>query len=117
VPTHLVDEVARIKHLLDQFSPAIDQLTLAEFMTSGAYDRHVRRARGVYRARRDRLIAALSLHLPELKVEGVAAGLHLVLRMPPGVDDCAIAQDAKSAGINVRALPRWQRSRCSSTTR
>ena len=104
VPAHLIDEVARTKRLLDHFSPALDQLTLAEFMTSGAYDRHVRRARGVYRGRRDRVIASLTKNLPELRVEGIAAGLHLVLRTPPGIDDCAIARDAKSAGINVAAL-------------
>jgi GntR family transcriptional regulator/MocR family aminotransferase len=50
------------------------------------------------------LIAALARHLPELKVEGVAAGLHLVVRLPAGVDDSAIARDAKSAGIDVAAL-------------
>jgi GntR family transcriptional regulator / MocR family aminotransferase len=104
VPAHLVDEVERTKRLLDHFSPALDQLTLAEFIIRGDYDRHVRRARGVYRARRDRLITALAKHLPELKVEGVAAGLHLVLRMPSWVDDSAIAQDAGSAGIRVAAL-------------
>ena len=90
--------------LLDQFSPSLDQLTLAEFLTRGDYDRHVRRARGVYRGRRDRLIAALTTHLPQLKVEGVAAGLHLLLRTPPWVDDNAIAQDARGAGIRVAAL-------------
>jgi len=104
VPAHLVDDVVRVKHLLDQFSPALDQLTLTEFLTHGDYDRHVRRARGVYRARRDRLMAALSKHLPELKVEGVAAGLHLLLRTPSSVDDSAIAQDARTAGIRVVAL-------------
>lgn len=104
VPAHLVGEVEGTKRLLDHFSPALDQLTLAEFLSRGDYDRHVRRARSVYRGRRDRLIAALSRHLPELNVEGVAAGLHLVVRMPAGVDDSAIARDAKSAGINVAAL-------------
>jgi len=104
VPAHLVGEVERTKRLLDHFSPALDQLTLAEFLTHGDYDRHVRRARAVYRARRDRLIAALARHLPGLEIEGVAAGLHLLLRLPPGVDDSAIARDARSAGINVSAL-------------
>jgi GntR family transcriptional regulator/MocR family aminotransferase len=104
VPAHLVDEAERTKRLLDDFSPALDQLTLAEFLIRGDYDRHVRRARGVYRARRDRLLAALAKHLPELMVEGIAAGMHLLLRLPPGVDDVAIAQDASSAGIRVPAL-------------
>src|SRR6266545_219616 len=58
-PPGLADDAARTKRLLDDFSPALDQLTLAELLTRGHYDRHVRRARAVYRARRDRLLAAL----------------------------------------------------------
>jgi GntR family transcriptional regulator / MocR family aminotransferase len=104
VPGDLVDEAERTKRLLDHFSPALDQLTLAEILTNGDYDRHVRRARGVYRERRDHLLAALAKHLPDLIVEGVAAGLHLLLRLPAGVDDVAIAQEARSAGIRVPAL-------------
>ena len=104
VPTSLVDEAARTKRLLDDFSPALDQLTLAELLTRGDYDRHVRRARGIYRVRRDRMLAGLARHLPELAAEGIAAGMHLVLRLPGGVDDVAIAGDARQAGIRVPAL-------------
>jgi GntR family transcriptional regulator/MocR family aminotransferase len=103
-PANLVDEAVRTKRLLDDFSPALDQLTLAELLTRGDYDRHVRRARGIYRARRDRLLAALAKHLPELMVEGIAAGMHLVLRLPPGIDDVAVAEDARRAGIRLPAL-------------
>ena len=42
----------------------LDQLTLAEFITSGGYDRHVRRSRLAYRRRRDRLAAALGRERP-----------------------------------------------------
>jgi GntR family transcriptional regulator/MocR family aminotransferase len=104
VPHHLADEAERTKRLLDDFSPALDQLTLAEFLIRGDYDRHVRRARSVYRGRRDRLLAALAKQLPELSIEGVAAGMHVLLRLPPGVDDYAIAADATRAGIRVPAL-------------
>ena len=103
-PPALADEAARTKRLLDDFSPALDQLTLAELLTRGHYDRHVRRARSVYRARRDRLLAALAKQLPELAVEGVAAGVHLLLRLPPGVDDRTIADAAREAGIAVPPL-------------
>jgi GntR family transcriptional regulator/MocR family aminotransferase len=104
VPAHLVDEAERTKRLLDDYSPALDQLALAELLNRGDYDRHVRRARGVYRARRDRMLAALAKHLPELMVEGIAAGMHLVLRLPPGADDLAIAEDSRRAGIRLPAL-------------
>jgi GntR family transcriptional regulator / MocR family aminotransferase len=104
VPAHLVDEAVSTKRLLDDFSPALDQLTLAELLMRGHYDRHVRHARGVYRARRDRLLGALAKHLPGLRVEGVAAGVHLLLGLPPGVDDSAVARAAGDAGIRVPAL-------------
>ena len=104
VPAHLVDEAERTKRLLDDFSPAFDQLILAELLTRGDYDRHVRRARGIYRARRDRVLSALAKHLPELRVEGIAAGMHVLLRLPSEVNDDAIATDASLMGIRVPAL-------------
>jgi GntR family transcriptional regulator/MocR family aminotransferase len=103
-PAGLADDVQRTKRLVDDFSPALDQLTLAELLTRGDYDRHLRRARAVYRARRDRLIAALATDLPELEPEGIAAGVHLLLRLPAGVDDAAVARDAGAERIRVPPL-------------
>lgn len=104
VPPSLIEEARRAKRLLDDFSPALDQLTLAELLRRGHYDRHVRRARKIYRARRDRLIEALETWLPELTIEGVAAGVHLLLRLPSGVDDEAIAEAARLERIAVPPL-------------
>jgi GntR family transcriptional regulator / MocR family aminotransferase len=103
-PSDLAEEAVRTKRLLDDFSPALDQLALAEFLSRGHYDRHLRRARGVYRKRRDALLAALERWLPELEVEGVAAGLHLLLRLPAGIDDGTISAEAEAARICVPAL-------------
>jgi GntR family transcriptional regulator/MocR family aminotransferase len=103
-PGEVADEAARAKRLLDDFSPSLNQLTLAEFLRRGHYDRHLRRARGIYRRRRDAFIAALDRHLPELAVEGVAAGVHLLLRLPPGTSDTAIAAEAADARIRVQPL-------------
>jgi GntR family transcriptional regulator/MocR family aminotransferase len=103
-PSDLADEAVRTKRLLDDFSPALDQLALAEFLRRGHYDRHLRRARAVYRKRRDALLAALERRLPELEVEGVAAGVHLLLRLPAGVSDAEISREAEAARICVPAL-------------
>ena len=103
-PPELADDAARGKRLLDDFSPALDQLTLAELLTRGDYHRHVRRARATYKKRRDRLLSALGKHLPELKVDGVAAGVHVLLRLPPGVGDRPIADAASKEGIAVPPL-------------
>jgi GntR family transcriptional regulator / MocR family aminotransferase len=105
-PDALVDDLVRAKRLADDFSPALDQLALADLLASGEYDRHLRRARSVYRKRRDALVSSLATHLPELAVEGIAAGVHLLLRLPRGSDDTAIAMDAANARIVVHPLSR-----------
>ncbi len=74
VPPRLLDAVTSE---LAAGPSALDQLTLAEFITSGGYDRQIRRARLAYRRRRDRLAAALRRQ--GLQVTGIAAGLHAVL--------------------------------------
>jgi GntR family transcriptional regulator/MocR family aminotransferase len=81
LPRSLVEPVR--KAMADSGSrPAIlNQLALAELIDSGGYDQHVRRSRAEYRARRGRLLAAL----PEtVRPHGIAAGLHLLLMLPPG---------------------------------
>jgi GntR family transcriptional regulator/MocR family aminotransferase len=107
-PPELVDDAEQTKALLDSFSPTLDQLTLAEFLRRGHYDRHVRRARAVYRRRRDRLLNALETQLPDLPIEGVAAGVHLLLRLPPDVSDVAIAEAAQGEGIAVTPLSEFR---------
>jgi GntR family transcriptional regulator / MocR family aminotransferase len=77
VPARLLDAVTA---QLAAGPSALDQLTLAEFIASGGYDRQVRRARLAYRRRRDRLVAALGREGPP--VTGIAAGLHAVLELP-----------------------------------
>jgi GntR family transcriptional regulator / MocR family aminotransferase len=103
-PSHLADDVRDIKRLVDDFSPALDQLILCDFIRRGDHARQVRRARGLYRLRRDQMLAALEDELPGLPIEGIAAGVHLVLRLPAGVDDKLVTQAAEREGIRVRAL-------------
>ena len=104
LPAGLVDEIRAAKGAADSGSPVIDQLALADLLSSGAYDRHVGRVRHVYRRRRDRLVAAVARHLPRFSIEGAAAGLHVLLRLPDAADDLAVAAVAASRAINVDPL-------------
>ncbi|MGC9380455.1 PLP-dependent aminotransferase family protein [Streptomyces sp. MH13] len=81
----------------------LDQLTLAEFLASGDYDRHVRAARLRYRRRRDALVAALAERAPEVRVTGIAAGLHAVLQLPPGTEQQTV-RAAAWHGLAVHGL-------------
>ncbi|MFB9184497.1 PLP-dependent aminotransferase family protein [Dactylosporangium sucinum] len=88
----------------DNGGPALQQLAFAEFLAGGGYDRHLRRARRLHRERRDAIVAALRRHLPKARIGGIAAGLHLVVELPPGTDDVAIVERAAAAGLGPLAL-------------
>ena len=90
LPERYVGAVLAAKGEREAWASVLDQLSLADFIVSGSYDRHVRRMRQRYRGRRDRLVAALAVHAPHIEVTGVAAGLHAVLRLPPGTEASAV---------------------------
>ena len=90
LPERYVDAVLEAKGEREAWVSVLDQLTLADFIVSGSYDRHVRRMRQRYRTRRDRLVVALAAHAPQVEVTGIAAGLHAVLRLPPGSEQAAV---------------------------
>ncbi|MEU4489149.1 PLP-dependent aminotransferase family protein [Streptomyces purpurascens] len=90
LPERYVEDVLAVKGEREAWASVLDQLSLADFVVSGSYDRHVRRMRQRYRSRRDRLVAALAEHAPQVEVTGVAAGLHAVLRLPPGTEASAV---------------------------
>ncbi|MDX3800265.1 PLP-dependent aminotransferase family protein [Streptomyces sp. AK04-3B] len=102
LPPGVTEEVTAAKGGVDT-SGVLDQLTLAEFIVSGAYDRHVRAMRTRYRRRRDALVAALAERAPAIRVTGIAAGLHAVLRLPPGTE-ADVVRAAARQGLAVDGL-------------
>lgn len=107
LPRGLVGEVVAAKGASDWMSGAFDQLTLAEFIASGAYDRHVRSMRLRYRRRRDQLVAALAERAPGIEVSGIAAGLHAVLELPPGTER-SVVQAAAFQGLRLDGLATYR---------
>jgi len=104
LPGHLTEPVAAAKIAADRGSPALEQVALADFITRGEFDRHLRRMRPVYRRRRDALLAALARDLPWLQPVGVSAGLHLVTWLPPHLDEAAVVGAARRAGVGLDAI-------------
>jgi len=107
-PPHLTEDIVLAKYLDDVASEALGQLTLARFIDTGAFARHLRRVRPIYRSRRDRLLTGLAAHLPEIQPSGEAAGLHLLLRLPPEPDADTLLEAAAKHGIRLEhAAPHW----------
>jgi GntR family transcriptional regulator/MocR family aminotransferase len=104
VPAPLVERLAAAKLAADNGSPALEQLAFADFMSRGELGRHLRRMRLLYRRRRDALVAALATHLPELRVTGTAAGLHLLAWLPPGLQEAVIIEHASQAGLQLYGM-------------
>jgi len=103
VPPRLLDAVTAE---LAGGPSGLDQLTLAEFITSGGYDRQVRRARLAYRRRRDRLTAVLAGL--GLGISGISAGLHAVLPFSRTDRECELLARAASHDLALDGLDRYR---------
>jgi len=98
------DALHKRKAMADQGGPVVEQLAFARLLAGGGYDRHLRRIRRAMRQRRDAVVVALARYLPAGRVSGIAAGLHLVVELPAGVDDQRLAERARAAGLGPLAL-------------
>jgi GntR family transcriptional regulator/MocR family aminotransferase len=111
-PPRLYTGLVTAKHASDLGSPALPQLVLAQLIASGELDRHVRQVRGRQRGRRDALLAVLRDQLPGVRVQGVPAGLHLLITFPGldgrGADDTELARRLQRDGVLVHPLS-WHR--------
>ncbi|MCG2797980.1 MAG: PLP-dependent aminotransferase family protein [Cellulomonas sp.] len=103
-PPRWLDRVVELRWATDLGSPALPQLTLAHLLRSGTVERHLRLMRTRHRNRRDAAVQALHRSLPALAVGGIAAGLHLVVLLPPGTDDERVTADARDLGVLVQPL-------------
>jgi GntR family transcriptional regulator/MocR family aminotransferase len=104
LPGRLVEPVAAAKALADQGSPVVGQLVLADLLDRGDLDRHLRRTRLRYRRRRDALLDALARRLPSMRAQGIAAGLHVAVRLPDDVDEAELIAAAARRGLLVGGM-------------
>jgi GntR family transcriptional regulator/MocR family aminotransferase len=103
-PPELAAAIAQERWAVDSGPPALTARAYAHLIAGGELDRHLRRTRREYRARRDALVAAIDRELPGCSVDGVAAGLHLRLRLPRGADERRIVDALAAQRIGVRGL-------------
>ncbi len=100
-PASLHTELLGAKRDDDFGSPVLGQHVLAQLISTGAYDRHLRRQRSVYGMRRDALLDALARELPNWRARGGASGLHLWLEPPGPVDETSLVAAAAERDVLV----------------
>ena len=103
-PQALAAAVADEKEMSDRGSCTLDQLALATLLTTGRYDRHLRRMRTVYAARRTALTEAFARHAPQTRLTGLAAGFQAMAPLPPGADEAAVIAAARDRRVGLHGI-------------
>ncbi len=101
-PPELLDEVLAWRVSFGGAPSNLIQLTVAEYLRSGAFDRGVSRMRGRCAAQRAALVAALAETVPDLTTSGVEAGLHVSLRVPE-IEPWKLVMAAQARGTQLFA--------------
>ncbi|MCA2214244.1 MocR-like pyridoxine biosynthesis transcription factor PdxR [Jidongwangia harbinensis] len=110
-PAPMRADLIAAKHASDLGNAALPQLVVAHLLATGGYERHLRTVRKRQRQRRDALLSGLRAEFPAVRVEGVAAGLHLLVTLPHlagRADDTELAARIAAAGVFVHPLS-WHR--------
>jgi GntR family transcriptional regulator/MocR family aminotransferase len=107
-PRPLVPAFVAAKWLADRHTAILEQETLAEFIASGAYERHLRRTRRVNTTRRAALLSAIEQHLADrVTISGSRSGTHIVLWPRAKVSEAATIVRAAAAGVGIDGIARY----------
>ena len=107
-PTQLVPAFTGAKWLADRQTATLEQQALAEFISSGLYERYLRRVRRRNATRRAALLDAIHSHLGDrLEVTGDGAGAHVALWPRRRISEDAVIVDAASRGVRIYGMSRY----------
>ena len=85
---------------LDNLTAALNQFMLAEFLKTGAFDRHLRRLRMALNTQVNNASLAIGRHFPEeTRLTAPGGGLLLWVELPDGADSLRIFNAARGEGI------------------
>jgi DNA-binding transcriptional MocR family regulator len=116
VPKSLAPAFTAAKWLSDLHSATLEQQSLAEFITTGMYERHLRRLRRRNTARRETLLHAIRAHLGDrVEVTGDGSGAHVVLWPRKRLPEDTVIAPAASRGVGIYGICRFFLTRPSRT--
>ena len=97
-----IDKIARLKRAFSCSSGLLQQLTLADFLASGDYSRHLKVLRPILKQNADRMSALVAEHFPpQTRTSRPVGASVLWLELPKGVDAIQLFDDAMAAGISI----------------
>jgi DNA-binding transcriptional MocR family regulator len=100
------DQIVRLKNSNSLADPPLLGMAIAEFLSSGGYDRHLRRLRTAVAGNVERYREAITQELPEgTRVSSPRGGFVLWVELPAGVDALTLYEQALRRGIVVAPGP------------
>lgn len=106
VPGRYQERIERLKYSLTVNTPPPLQMAVAEFLSSGGYDRHLRRLRAELRRQVERIRDAVAaLFPPGTRVTSPAGGFVVWVELPVGLDAYALQAAALEQGISIAPGP------------
>ena len=104
-PKSLVPAFTSAKWLCDRHTATLEQETLAEFIATGMYERHLRRIRRRNTANREALLGAIEKYLNgRVQISGEGAGTHVVLWPRGRASEKAVIEKAAAAGVGIYGI-------------
>jgi GntR family transcriptional regulator/MocR family aminotransferase len=107
LPPELVDSFTALKSIVDDYSPLIDQATLAAFLESGAFYAHLRRCRRHYAERQSLFLEQVQRCGLPLRFPVTGRGMNLAGLLPREINDTALSIRLKEAGLDIPLLARY----------
>lgn len=111
LPPQLLERYAERMSFYSCTVPALEQYTLAKFISGGHFEKHIRRMKNLYRTKRDNIIAAVknSSLSGRVTIMEEDSGLHFLLRFDTDIKDSALTSRAAEAGIRIACLSDYLR--------
>lgn len=102
LPPSLVDPFHKAMRLVDRGAPTLTQAAVADFINEGHFERHLQRLRKEYGQRRRSLVQAIEESIGDsVSYSKVEAGLHVMLFLPPGIDEDILIKEVARLGVGV----------------
>lgn len=110
-PGRYIDKVMMIKYVSSMSTATLNQLTIAEFIAQGYYEKHLRKMRSNYRRDRDAVIGWLKRYFPEgTRISYPQGGYLLWVELPGGIDATELNVRAREHAITIAPGPLFSAS-------
>ncbi|RWB19037.1 MAG: PLP-dependent aminotransferase family protein [Mesorhizobium sp.] len=108
LPVELAGRIVNALSTTGQFAPLLLQAALADFITEGHMNRHLKRMRRIYAQRRQLFREIVTERLrDEITLSPAEAGIQVVGYLREGIDDIEVSQAAAKRAINVSPLSKY----------